>query len=262
MEHMPEIFQLNILTFQSFYGRSLLLLVYGLSLLYILVREKRGWIRLVLGVCPLIVLIVFFFPPVRLVYDKVLGESTTFYRTLWLVPFALTIAYALVSLFANHLRIGLLVSCLLIVVCGKNVYKNQIVSKAENPYHLQQSVVNVCDIMAPNQQYMLVRACVPLEMVHQVRQYNVQIFLVYGRNNVEPEWGDKGAPFNEVYNLMVLSEEIDMEALTNALATAECTYLVLHEQRAISAPPTEYGWKIKGETDGYTVYESPLYPAL
>ena len=261
MEHMPEIFQLNILTFESFTGRSLLLLLYVLSVLFILIREKKTWIRLVLGGCPLIVLLMFFFPPVRLVYDKLLGESTTFYRVLWLVPFALTIGYALVNLFANHRRIGLAICCILIALCGKNVYKNPIVSKAENPYHLQQSVIDVVSMIAPEDEYVLIRACVPLEMVHQVRQYNVQIVLVYGRNSVEPEWGERYGVYNEVYELMVLPEEIDMAALNAALKKAECNYLVLGKERKVSASPEDYDWKIYGETEGYTVYESSHFPA-
>ena len=239
----------------------MLFIMYLLSVVYIWLYEKKTWIRLVLTLCPVVILTAYFFPLTRLVYDKLLGESVTFYRVLWLVPFALTICYALVTLFASHRRIGLVVSCVLVMLCGKNVYKNDIVSKAENPYHLQQSVVDVASMMAPENEYVLVRACVPLEMIHQIRQYNVQIALVYGRNNVEPEWANRYGVYNEIYELMVLPEEIDMEALNAALMEAECNYLVLNKGRKLSDSPTEFGWEIYGETAGYTVYESNLFPA-
>lgn len=107
---------------------------------------------------PLSLLLLFFFPIFRKVFVRLMGgEGDTYYRVLWLIPMGIIVAYGGVKL-AGFLyeRWGTWaggIACAavgaVIILGGRYVYASQYMSKAQNPYHLPQTVVDICDLIAP-----------------------------------------------------------------------------------------------------------------
>ncbi|MCR5674917.1 MAG: hypothetical protein K6G16_04330, partial [Lachnospiraceae bacterium] len=93
-----------------------------------------------------------------------------------------------------------------------------------------------------------VRAAVPDDLVHFIRQYDTDVILAYGRDIVAYGY------YNEVHEKMELPETIDMEALALALREAEVDFLVLRKDKPVDRDPGEAAWQCVEETEDYRIY--------
>lgn len=256
---MYGIFMESVVIFKNYAGEGFLLLLFLLSLGYLFFAEKDKKLRAVFVWLPLAVLFLFFFPLYRKVYVRLMGEGTTYYRMLWLIPMGVIIAYAGMKLSARlqerknawYRRAALLLLCAAVIFCGKYVYASQYMSKAENLYHLPQNVVDICDLIAPKEGEERVWAVFPTELVYFVRQYDSNIQLAYGREFVEPVWGY----YDEVHEVMNHPTTIDLEKLLSLSRERYCTYIVLPNNKEVSKDPEECGLLLLGVVDGYPVYQ-------
>lgn len=118
---------------------------------------------------------------------------------------------------------------------------------AENAYHIPQEVINVCDIMEPEEGK--VKAAVPWEMFQYVRQYSAKIEMPYGREYILFDWADRSELFH------ALTEDIINPEKAAELARQDgCLYIVLAETKPIDGTLEEYGYEKYAETDGYVIY--------
>ena len=201
---MYGIFRESLVMAQNYFGNIFWFLLYAASFVYLFVREKDKTKRILLLYVPLLVFLAFFVPPVRMVYVAVFDEGNTYYRLLWLLPFAVTCAYAGTCAFARHRRIGPVLCCVLVALAGKPVYKSVYMSRAENAYHLPQAAVDVCDLVRADAEEQgatyfdtdRILVAFPAELVHYVRQYDANLVLPFGREVVEPAWNH----WNYVYS--------------------------------------------------------------
>lgn len=255
---MYGIFRESLVMAQNYFGNIFWFALYAASFVYLLVREKDRIKRILLLYVPLLVFLAFFVPPVRMVYVAVFDEGNTYYRLLWLLPFCITCAYAGVTAFAKHKRIGLVLCCAATVLAGKCVYKSIHMSRAENAYHLPQAAIDVCDLIRANAEEQgatdgdsdRILAAFPADLVHYVRQYDANLVMPFGREVVEPAWNH----WNFIYSAMEETDEINMELLTNLLQVEGYRYLVLRKESGTDRDPLTYGYVRIGERGNYLVY--------
>ncbi|WP_029323117.1 hypothetical protein [Butyrivibrio sp. AE3004] len=238
--------------FKLYGGNGYLLALFVLSLIYLLFAEKDNRKRLVIAFAPFLVLVGFFIPYTRIAYVAVLSDGgDTYYRLLWLMPMSVCIAYAGCKLFVNHKRVGLVLCSAIIILCGSLVYKNEYVKDAENPYHIPQVVIDVCDEISPDEDEPRVRAVFPSEMLHFVRQYDTNILMPYGRDIIHWNY------YNAVHEAFEKPEIINAKELLEATRQTQCRYIVMYKDRKIDVPLDEMGLKLVNSVGGYNIFEDP-----
>lgn len=159
--------------FQEYMGTGLIVLWFLVSLLYLWLTEKRKYIRVMFLYVPLVLLLVFFNPLVAKIVSQ-MADGEIYYRILWLLPVTPVIAFGTVQLcgkLAGRKRyVGITLAIVLFTISGSLIYRNPNFQKAENAYHVPQSVVDICDtIEVPGREVM---AAFPGELLQYVRQYS------------------------------------------------------------------------------------------
>ena len=251
---MFGIFMESLVIFKLYTGLKLLFVLTAAAWLYLLITEKNKRVRLVLVYAPVIILALFLFPVSRKLFVAAGLDGETYYRIIWTIPMGVITAYGACKLFANHKRIGLILTSVLIILCGSLVYKSEYISKAENLYHIPQEVIKICDLIAPEDPEARTTALMPPELIHFVRQYDARINMPYGREMLVERWGY----YHEVYEVMERPETIIMEDLLAATRKYYCEYIVLTTTRKTDVNPEEAGLTLLAVIDGYRIYQDPV----
>jgi hypothetical protein len=244
-------FEKTIEQFQNYIGNGFAMVLFLLSVLFLLVKEKDKTKRVLLIYFPMLVLLLFFCPIFSTLIYKALDDET-YYRILWLLPMTQVIAYAAVKLILilSHKWqrvVAVILICAAIVLTGNYVYDNPYFSKAENRFHVPQTVADVCDaIIIPGRE---VRAVMPNEMLPYVRQYSANILMPYGRAVVVEEWDKK----SELYDAMS-ADKIDCERVAKLAKEKECQYIVLHSTWKCIGTLEDYQYQKVKTVDGYDIY--------
>lgn len=255
---MYGIFMECLVIFKLYTGLKLLLALTLLSWIYLLITEKDKRVRIILVYAPVIIAALFLFPVSRKVFVAAGLDGETYYRILWTIPMGVITAYGACRLFARHRRIGLIISSALIVLCGSYVYKSNYISKAENLYHIPDTVIKICDRIKPENPDARVSAVMPPELIHFVRQYDAAINMPYGREMLVDRW----EYYNAVYEAMEKPEVVNMKELLEATRADYCQYLVMAEGKKTDKDPLECGLRLVDEIDGYRIYEDPVTAAV
>lgn len=237
-------------TFYNYMGTGLIVIWYLVALIYLFLREKRRPQRILFVYMPVIVLLLFFNPLFTGLFKMLVGEEI-YFRICWLLPVIVTIAYSVVviceQLKGKKAVLFTAASLVLIVVSGKLVYSSPLYSRAENVYHVPDSVVHICDaIVVPGREVM---AAFPQELLLYVRQYSPRVCMPYGRTAIM-------GYYDELYEAMN-SDVVELETLVPMARTALCHYLVFRQEQKFTGQTEDYGWEIFLETDGYVIYRDP-----
>lgn len=235
---------------QNISGSGMLLALYACAEMFLFFREKEAYKRVVLVYLPLFWTVLLLLP---FTYELVAGvvDEELYYRFFWMLPVSLVIAYAMVVLYHDYhgRRRGLLAVCMAMVIIlgGDFVYNNWRLSKAENPYHVPQTVVELCDLMHTEGREVL--AVFPSELLQYVRQYDSTICLLYGRNVLVEGWKIE----HPLYELME-AETIDGAVLGEQALAYRCVYIVLRAEQDMTGDLSAYGYAYKGSVGEYLVY--------
>lgn len=239
--------------FREYMGTGLIVIWYLLSVVYLFLREKRKEVRILFVYVPIVLLLLYFNPLfVRLVYSAAGGE--VYYRILWLLTMTVVIAYTCTCIY-GELRGGkktVFAVCMagVLMASGSFVYRNPFFHKAENLYHVPDSVVAICDaIRVPGRE---VEAVFPVELLQYVRQYSPVVCMPYGREITVERWHYT----NELYDAME-AKEIDLGQLAPLVQKYSCHYVVLRRDKKIIGTAEDYGWEWFFETEDYVVYRDP-----
>ncbi|MCR2047352.1 hypothetical protein NSB25_08685 [Acetatifactor muris] len=249
-----------VVLFREYMGTGLIVIWFVISLLYLWINEKRKELRILFLYTPVILLLLYFNPLfARLVYG-VVGEEI-YYRILWLLPVTVVIAYTCVSIYGQlaarrqmqKKKAGaaevLCAVCMagILAVSGSYIYASPTFSRAENLYHVPDSVINICDaINVPGREVM---ALFPPELVQYVRQYSPVTCMPYGRDAIVDRWN-----YYPPICAAMDADVIDLELLVPLAREEGCHYSILPTDREILGKPEDYGWIWFGETDGYVIY--------
>ena len=251
---MFGIFMESLVIFKLYTGLKFLLILTLFAWVYLLVTEKDRRIRLLLVYAPLIIVVLFLFPLSRKLFVAAGLDGETYYRILWTIPMGVITVFGACRIFSKYRKIGFVITSALIILCGKLVYESDYITKAENPYHIPDTVIKICDLIAPEDEDARVSAVMPTDLIHFVRQYDARINMPYGREMLVARW----QYYNAVYEAMEAVEVVDMEALLEATRSEYCQYIVMEEEKETDVPPEESGLVLLAVIDGYRIYEDPV----
>lgn len=237
--------------FREYMGTGLIVIWFLLSVLYLFLREKRKNCRILFVYVPVILLLLFFNPLFAKIVYRV-ADAEIYYRILWLLPMTAVIAYGAVDIFGQlQGRVRWVfagaAACIL-MLSGSLIYQNPFFQKAQNWYHMPQSVVDICDAITVEGREVM--AAFPIEMVQYVRQYNSTICMPYGREVTVDRWNKWG----ELCDAME-AEETEAFLLAQLAREQSCHYIVLAEDKKILGDLEDYSYIVFGQMDGYVIYK-------
>ena len=236
--------------FQGFTGSGYLTILYLLTLLYLWTAEKNPTFRAVFVYGASVIQLLFFIP--LFYYGYQLLDEGTYYRILWVLPMTVTIAYAAVRILGRYPAGSIVVGIVLIVICGKYVYSNGYISRAENAYHIPQETIEVCDIIMPKEDEERVTGVFPDGLIHFVRQYSSRIQMAYGRDYLAPDWIYGDHPLRKVMN----QEEIRISELVRLATEQKCQYIILERNKKLIGNFERLKVFKVGETTNYDIYRN------
>ena len=247
-----------IMLFREYMGTGLIMMWFLVSLVYLFLREERKQVRILFLYVPVIVLLVFFNPWFSMVLSARMGDEI-YYRILWLLPVTVVIAYTCTMVYgrlAGKKRNAFAVLAILLTVAsGKWIYSNTFFARAENLYHVPDSVVHICDaIEIPGRE---VTAVFPLDMVQYVRQYSPVVCMPYGREIIVEQWNE-WAIQNPLCDAMEAGQTGALE-LCNLAREQGCIYIVVPGEKVIVGKMQDGGYELFVETDGYRVYKDMYF---
>ena len=162
------------------------------------------------------------------------------------------IAYAGCKAIGHHVKMGVFLGSIVLIISGSYVYASQHMTPAENPYHLPQETIEICDMIRPAEGEERVWALFPAEQVHFVRQYTTTIQMPFGRDNLVEAWDMDHHP---LYDLLK-QEVIPVEELSELSIENYCNYIILLKTMKVEGDLEEYGIEKIGETENYLVYRN------
>ncbi len=248
---MWGIFLESVVIFKNYMGfheGGWLAAVYLLLLLYLWFAEKDRHRRAVFVYAPTLLLLLFFCPLFRKLFVRLMEDSETYYRLLWLLQMSVVSAYGMVRLCARHRRIGLAAMCAVIIAGGDYVYDSEHISRAENAYHLPQEVIDIVDLIEPEEGRITV--LVPADLIYYIRQYSTDIELPYGREMLVARWDY----YHPMYEAMEQAEVIETAAFVELAREYPCAYIILKEDRQLEEPLTEYGFGLYAQVGEFLIY--------
>ncbi len=237
--------------FSEYIGTGLIFIIYLACVIRMFIIEKRKEYRILFIYMPAVVLVLFLCPIVAKIMQKY-ADDEIYYRIMWLLPVAVTIAYTVVDLYGRvkgKLKaVVLILSALLIVAGGRLVYTDMEYSIAENEYHVPQTVVDICDeTVVPGREIVV---AFPADLLVYVRQYTPLIVMPYGYDELKYM-----KLRNPLYEQMI-AEKPDAEKLFAEAVNMKCHYVVIEEAKEIIGDPEEYGFTEYKHIDGYVLYRN------
>lgn len=249
---MSEMWMVANEYFHLYMGTGLIVIFFLAALVYLFFTEKRKPIRIMFVYMPVIVLLLFFNPLVtKIVYDY--ADNEIYYRILWLLPVTVVIAFAVVELYGRlteKLKIPFaIVAAVLLMVSGSYIYSNGFYQKAENVYHVPQSVVEICDAIEVEGREVM--AVFPEEMLQYVRQYSPVVCMPYGREITVDRWSYYWLELHDVME----SEIVNVKRLGELSKIHECHYIILSEDKVLDGDLGEYDYVEFDRIAGYVIYK-------
>lgn len=236
--------------FREYMGTALSVIGFVCALIFLWKYEKRKELRIIFIYVPLVLLLIYFNPWFAKLVQEPAG-SGGYSRILWLIPFTMVVAYAIVyayGILSQRKRWIMVFGIVgLIVVSGNYMYQDPNFRKAENIYHVPDSVVHICDaIYAPGREVM---AVFPEELLQYVRQYSPVTRMPYGQDVTERT----DVAERMLYETME-ADVIYLDKLVPLSREFSCHFIVLPVEKEIKGTPEYYGLVWIGETDGYAIY--------
>lgn len=237
--------------FKAYNGTGYYCILFIIALIYLWFTEEDKRIKALLVYAPTLIQVVFFVPYFYMIYDRL--DEGTYYRILWLLPMTVVIAYAGCRVIGVHTRMGLALLSGILIMSGTYVYKSVYMTPAENAYHLPQEVVDICEMIRPEEGRERVWAVVPTDLAHYVRQYTTTIQLAYGRDSMVQSWKRLENPLYDLY----LEPVIDLGELSEYATEYNCNYVVIDKERILTGgTPEEHELARIGATTHYDVYRN------
>lgn len=242
-------------TFHKYEGAGLILAWFLVAWFYLLLKEEKKPNRILFVYMPVGIMLLFFNP----LFFKIFGgltEEAIYFRFLWLLPVTIVLSYCVIQI-SNRLQgarkiVFSVVSVILIVLCGRPVYVNPLFETAENPYHVPQEVVEICDSIRVEGREVM--AAFPEEFLLYVRQYSPYVCMPYGRETF--------GLYNELQNVLE-AEVVDVERLSVQAKEYGCHYVILSTEQELKGDMEEYSYELFGQVGGYLIYrDTSIYIGL
>ena len=235
---------------QNISGSGMLAACYVCAVIFLFFYEKVTYKRILFVYLPACLIAVLLLPVTYRFVAEVIDEEL-YYRFFWMLPMTLVIAYTLVQLInlyrGKYPKLLLVLMVAFIVLCGDFVYDNWRYTKAENPYHVPDSVVQMCDLMHAEGREVL--ALFPMELMQYVRQYDSTICMPYGRDVLVEDW----FVLHPLYDIME-AKVLDLDALGREAVEYGCVYVVIPKDEEKTGNITTAGYILKDTISDYQIY--------
>lgn len=250
-----EACRMTVDMYRDFGGKGMVTVFFLAALLYLWFWEKDKGIRVILVYLVTAILVLFFFPIFSYLAIFHFLDNEVYYRFLWLMPMGVIVCYGIVKIREqikdNRRRVLFVLACAaLIMTQGSLIYANPAVAKAENPYHLPQTVIDTADIIGVDDEW--VKAVVPAEMVQFIRQYDSLIMMPYGRDMLVERWNVQGGN-REMYEAME-ADIIHAQYLVLLCQQERVDYIVVRKASQIGGDFEEWGFMKIASIPGYDIY--------
>lgn len=238
--------------FEEYVGTGMYIALYLIAIVYLFIREEDKTRRAFTIWFPFFVSLIIFNPIFNKAVGKILKEST-YWRTFWLLPIGITIAYAFTKVVGevNEKRKKIIVSLGLIgiiAVSGKYMFTEQNYLPVDNIYKLPDDIVWVTQIIGADDAEEK-KALTSYYVVPYIRQIDPSIKLGYGRV----------ATGYSPTSIAMLVELGDAEKICKRAKKTNCNYIVLHTANKLYGNMEDFGYEEMAKTQYYTIYkEIPL----
>ena len=236
--------------FRDYMGTGLITGFFIVAVVYLFFTETDKAKRLLFIYIPVVMLLLYFNPLFCKLLYSVIGDEI-YYRILWLIPVTMVLAYG-ITVFYQRIRgwrgtAFLVLAAVMVITSGSLIYKNVNFKRADNLYHIPQTVVDICDAIEVEGREVM--AVFPMEMLQYVRQYNAYVCMPYGREIIVDRWGY----FSPLQQAMEAEKLIVAEMAPLAKERA-CHYIIVDSQKEILGDMAEYDYELFDSIGGYDIY--------
>lgn len=187
---MKDVMLNSIGRYQETFASSAYIIMFFVSLIFIILfesnKKKRGFL---IGFA-LIFAFIYWCPITAYIIATYCIEFEVVWRMFWILPTTAYISYVLICFLEIARKqkkqwqlLGVLMVVLLL--CGSTIYTEEHFQKAENPYKINQIVIDVTDVIkedAENKWIENVGVIVPDNFVTEIKQYDGKLRMPYGRD--------------------------------------------------------------------------------
>ena len=256
---MSEVIRTTLSIYYNYGGGSMMTVFVIAAVAYLWITEEKKEIKILFVYLTAAIGALFFFPVFAYIAMHFFLDSQVYYRLLWLIPMGMIVSYAAVKVISQlemkrkRVVAGILIA-LFMIQSGSLVYRNPLVTKAENLYQLPKSVIAVADVMKVENRD--VKAVVPGEMLQFIRQYDASIHLAYGREALVDGWSN-----NPLYEAME-KRPVHSYELTDYARQQGVEYIVLRAGTPIvgSKPIENYQFSYLTTIENYDIYINDIVP--
>lgn len=235
--------------YSQYTGMSILMSLFFVALAYVALKDKNRNNKTIILYGTVGILLLIFNPLLYYAYSTYV-DAGSYWRVFWILPMAIGIAYVGAELVKDHRITGFLLLIFALFLGGKLVYTISPEFKfATNEYHINQSTVDVADYLdtLDLDHYMV---AVPYEMLADIRQYNINIRMPYGREQYDEKWGIRTGFFE-----LMIADNVDFSLLADKCRFNNTKYLVINAGKPQLDDPGENGFTLLKSVGGYEIYE-------
>ena len=213
-----------------------------------------------LGIYTVSALFLFFLPPAALFFKSLMYAGFTYWRFLWIIPYAAVGAGVLVTvlfLFKDK-RVRILIGGILILAVmylGNNVYlgADKAYTTAYNPEKLPQEAVdcvNIINAHAKEHGVTEKKAAVTHEFAPYIRQIDATIGLPFCRIMKQPQ--PTRTPEQRIYH--ILARHIGNEKFGEELEATHCNYVMCRKNQTFEDVLVPAGFEEIGGTGEFLIF--------
>lgn len=243
---------------KNYSGMKPLFALSAAAFVILLKKEKEPAKRILFLLFPVAAGLIFLCPLTLLLYRKANLDTSIYYRILWIIPFGILTAYAMVQLaFSGGKRIkiaSVIISAALIVLSGSFIYRSPVLYRSENIYGLPQTTVDIVDYLRSIDSHKRITVLPSSTTVTSIRQYDANILMPYGRDMFNPALDY----YHPVYEAFEKAPVIDMEELVTVSREFDVEYYLLYAAKLTDKDPEEAGLIYLTTIDDHKIYRDPV----
>jgi len=250
--------------FEYFFGGKILFfIVFIMSIEYIWLTEKNKKVKYFFTIYEVFLLLIIWNPVCIKILEKFINFGSM-YRFYFMLPFTLTIAYAITKIISKlknkYYKLGAIFGVFIVIsYIQGSVFNESNTIKVNNWYKLPDETIAVAEIIENDDMYEEKRAMVPYGMSSQIQQVYADIFLPYTRivfnipdenGNPSPTDSDHASEFPPVVNL----NNGNVEYLGQYAKDNNLNYIVVSKEVILNDDMKNIGFELFRETNENVVY--------
>lgn len=235
--------------YSEYSGSGILTVLFFVVLIYIALEDENRSNRTVLLYGTVILMLIIFFPGTYYIYTKYV-DAGTYWRFFWLIPMGIGLAYAGAKLTEKHALAGGLMVMVVLMLGGSFIYNSRVSFRiAENLYQLPGEVIDIADYLE-SRELEEIRCAVSPELLTYIRQYDVNIIMPYGREQLDSRWSEKSGFF-----MLMADANINPAKLAEKCLYNHTQFIVVNNEKALLNRPENCGFKKVYTSGSFDVYE-------